>query len=31
MRTCRELSPAFAEDLGDLQYNFRKLADTEAR
>jgi hypothetical protein len=25
----RELSPAFAEDLGDLQYNFRKLADTE--
>ena len=26
----RELSPAFAEDLGDLQYNFRKLADTEA-
>jgi hypothetical protein len=26
----RDLSPAFAEDLGDLQYNFRKLADTEA-
>jgi molybdopterin/thiamine biosynthesis adenylyltransferase len=26
----RELSPAFAEDLGDLQYNLRKLADTEA-
>ena len=26
----RELSPAFAEHLGDLQYNFRKLADTEA-
>jgi hypothetical protein len=26
----RELSPAFADDLGDLQYNFRKLADTEA-
>jgi hypothetical protein len=26
----RELSAAFAEDLGDLQYNFRKLADTEA-
>jgi len=25
-----ELSPAFAEDLGDLQYNFRKLAHTEA-
>lgn len=25
----RELSAAFAEDLGDLQYNFRKLADTE--
>lgn len=25
----RELSPAFAEDLGDLQYNLRKLADTE--
>jgi molybdopterin/thiamine biosynthesis adenylyltransferase len=25
----RELSPAFAEDLADLQYNFRKLADTE--
>ncbi|MDT7795247.1 MAG: hypothetical protein QOD59_4688 [Mycobacterium sp.] len=25
----RELSPAFAEDLGDLQYTFRKLADTE--
>lgn len=25
----RELSPAFAEDLGDLQYNFHKLADTE--
>jgi molybdopterin/thiamine biosynthesis adenylyltransferase len=24
----RELSPAFAEDLGDLQYNFRKLANT---
>jgi molybdopterin/thiamine biosynthesis adenylyltransferase len=26
----REVSPAFAEHLGDLQYNFRKLADTEA-
>lgn len=26
----RELSTPFAEDLGDLQYNFRKLADTEA-
>jgi hypothetical protein len=26
----RELSPAFAEHLGDLQYNFRKLAKTEA-
>jgi hypothetical protein len=26
----RELSPAFAEDLGDLQYNFCKLADTDA-
>jgi hypothetical protein len=26
----RALSPAFAEDLGNLQYNFRKLADTEA-
>jgi molybdopterin/thiamine biosynthesis adenylyltransferase len=26
----RELSPAFAEHLGDLQYNFRKLADTDA-
>jgi molybdopterin/thiamine biosynthesis adenylyltransferase len=26
----RDLSPAFADDLGDLQYNFRKLADTEA-
>ena len=26
----RELSPAFAEDLADLQYNFRTLADTEA-
>jgi hypothetical protein len=25
-----ELSPAFAGDLGDLQYNFRKLANTEA-
>jgi hypothetical protein len=25
----RDLSPAFADDLGDLQYNFRKLADTE--
>lgn len=25
----RELSPAFAEDLGNLQYNLRKLADTE--
>ncbi len=25
-----DLSPAFADDLGDLQYNFRKLADTEA-
>jgi molybdopterin/thiamine biosynthesis adenylyltransferase len=25
----RELSSAFAEDLGDLQYNFRKLAGTE--
>jgi hypothetical protein len=27
----RALSPAFAEHLGDLQYNFRKLADTGAR
>jgi hypothetical protein len=26
----RELSPAFAGDLGDLQYNFRKLANTGA-
>jgi hypothetical protein len=26
----RELSPAFAGDLRDLQYNFRKLAKTEA-
>jgi hypothetical protein len=26
----RELSPAFAEHLGDLQYNFRKLAKSEA-
>jgi hypothetical protein len=25
----RELSPAFVQDLGDLQYNFRKLANTE--
>jgi molybdopterin/thiamine biosynthesis adenylyltransferase len=25
----RELSPAFAKDLGELQYNFRKLANTE--
>jgi molybdopterin/thiamine biosynthesis adenylyltransferase len=25
-----ELSPAFAGDLADLQYNFRKLANTEA-
>ncbi len=25
----RELSPPFAGDLGDLQYNFRKLAGTE--
>jgi hypothetical protein len=25
----RELSPAFAGDLGDLQYTFRKLANTE--
>jgi hypothetical protein len=24
-----ELSPAFAQDLNDLQYNFRKLAGTE--
>ena len=29
MRISSELSPAFAEDLGELQYNFRKLADTE--
>jgi hypothetical protein len=26
----RELSPAFAGELHDLQYNFRKLANTEA-
>jgi molybdopterin/thiamine biosynthesis adenylyltransferase len=26
----RELSPAFAGDLADLQYNFRKLANTKA-
>ena len=26
----RELSPAFAGELRDLQYNFRKLANTEA-
>jgi molybdopterin/thiamine biosynthesis adenylyltransferase len=26
----RALSPPFAGDLGDLQYNFRKLANTEA-
>jgi hypothetical protein len=26
----RELSPTFAGHLGDLQYNFRKLANTEA-
>ena len=26
----RGLSPAFAQDLGDLQYTFRKLTDTEA-
>jgi hypothetical protein len=25
----REISPAFVQDLGDLQYNFRKLANTE--